>query len=571
MNNFIIRPSSQTYKSAPILDQQLPIVLEEKSQNLVEFDRTTNVSLAQVYDNERQSSTIFRPTVIAGLVYSNEFYGTTDYVPFRVNLYYVNPEQSTQNNVWRGYPQYYEFDFFRGDTDNTHIGYFPKSAYSYNWTFNFSYAYDNDYEKNLSAIINNTQFNWIAKQGIPFTIAINQQNGNNVISFQCICAHGLAIGESVEIIVNGQVLQYRNETLFEVYSLGNGLFGSDEFIFNLFDIGYTGNTFNSGVNGTFRRVTNYKNPEETKSKYYIRKHRIILDNDNVIINRTGFEKTPFIDDRKLELSSITPNKITRISQKTSSNVYTFTPKRDIDLLKLIDNQKRPVSELYLTIINRGYSGYFNRPVNNVGLKQGWQFNITKQNNFWWNDNNVLSNTNIGVESYTKTSGVTKTFYYNKTLVIGDVIDGDFCEWNDYEQAERVVSTYYQKIKFNQQNLQTVNNITDNAPGYYYKTHSPITIKVFSDYVETANPSGVQDVPTYSYFSSTDQQFRWRDIYTYGFFDQLGRGVDYPYFNNAHYPYLNSTFRIIPDDKGYGLNDDLLGLNIPVKPIIDECE
>ncbi len=571
MNNFILKPSSQSYKSAPSVDQQLPITLQGKNQTLVEFDRTTNVSLAQVYDNERQASTIFRPTVKTSLVYSNEFFGTTNYTPFVNNLYYVLPELSTQNNIWRGYPQYYEFDFFRNDSDNTHIGYVPKSAYSYNWTFNFTYAYENDYKKKLGAIINNTQFNWIAEEGIPFTINRSQLNGNDIISFQCICSHGLSFGESVELIIDGEVFKYRTETLFEVSSFGNGLLGSEVFIFNLFDIGYTGNTFNNGIKGTFRRVANAKNPTETKSKYYVRRNRVVIDNDNIVITRTGFEKTPFIDDKKLELSSITPNKITRVSQKTSSNVYTVTPKRDIDLSKLIDNQKRPITELYLTVINRGYSGYFNRPVNNVGLKQGWEFNITQQNNFWWSDNNVNSNSNIEVDSYTKTDGTTKTFYYNKTLSIGDVIDGDFCEWNDYEQIERVVSAYHQKIKYNQEVFQTVNDVTDNAPGYYYRGHTPMTIKVFSDYVETGEPNTIQDIPTYSYFSKTDQEFRWRDIYTYGFFDQLGRGVDYPFFNNAHYPYLNTIFRIIPDDKGYNINDILSGLQIPVKPLVDECE
>ena len=49
-----------------------------------------------------------------------------------------------------------------------------------------------------------------------------------------------------------------------------------------------------------------------------------------------------------------------------------------------------------------------------------------------------SNTSIPVSSYTLTSGETKTFYYNLDLKIGDTIDGDFCEWNDYEQIERVV-------------------------------------------------------------------------------------------------------------------------------------
>ena len=154
----------------------------------------------------------------------------------------------------------------------------------------------------------------------------------------------------------------------------------------------------------------------------------------------------FLEEKQIEFSSITPNQKTRISQKTSSNAYNFTSKYDIDVSELLDNQKRPITSLFLTIINKGYSGYFNQPFNNVGLKQGWQFNITRQPNAYWNLTNINSNTNIPVSSYTKSN---YTFYYNQDLKAGDVIDGDFCEWNDYEQRERVVSSYYQKIKYNQ--------------------------------------------------------------------------------------------------------------------------
>ena len=570
-NLYSIIPSVQQYKSAPADDQQLSIVLEEQSQNLVEYDRTTNVSLAQVFDDERQKSTVFRPTFKISYLYSNVFTGTTSYLPFQYNLYYVDAESSLFNNVWKGFPQYYEFDFFRNDVADNHINYFAKSAYTYNWTYNITYASENDYKKQMFAVLKNNSFNWVAEQGIPFVIKRSTENGNGIISFECICSHGLTVGESVELIINGTVYNYREENLFEVYSLGNGLFDSDVYIFNIYDIGFTGTTLDNNVKGTFKRVTNSNNPLETKSKYYVRRHKVLQDVDNIIVTKAGFEKVPFGEERKLELSSITPNQVTRISQKTSSNVYTFTPKRDIDLGKLIDNQKRPVTELFLTILNRGYSGYFNKPTNGVGLKQGWLFNITNFNNSWWSDNNTTSNSNIGVSSYTQTNGATKTFYYNQSLKIGDTLDGDFCEWNDYEQIERVISPYYHKIRYNQDVFQTVQTPSSNTGGYYYKPHTPITIQVFSDYIETGDEDQVQNVPTYAFYSNTDQQFRWRDLYTYGFFDQLGRGVDYPFFNQSHYPYSNTIFRLIPDDKGFDINDTIQGSDVPVKPLIDGCE
>jgi hypothetical protein len=334
------------------------------------------------------------------------------------------------------------------------------------------------------------------------------------------------------------------------------------------NIGYTGSTFNNGVTGTFKRVINPDNME-TKSKYYVRENKVLTNVDDLIVTKAAFEKNVFNEDRKFEYSSITPNKVSRISQKTSSNAYDITSAYDLDFSKLQDNQKRPISEIFLTAIFKGYSGYFNQPNNNIGLKQGWEFNITKSANTWWDLNNTNSNTTIPVSGYTKTSGVTKTFYYNLNLNVDDVIDGDFCEWNDYEQLERVVSNYYQKIKYNQNIFQTTNNYSTNTPGFYYKSHNPMTIRVFSDYVETGDVSFVEQVPSWSFFSSSDQQFRWRDLYTYGFIDNLGRGVDYPYLNKSQYPFADIVFRLIPE--GTNQNLRIQGINGEIKPLIDRCE
>jgi hypothetical protein len=95
----------------------------------------------------------------------------------------------------------------------------------------------------------------------------------------------------------------------------------------------------------------------------------------------------------------------------------------------------------------------------------------------------------------------------------------------------------------------------------------MTLRVFSDYVETGDLQTIDAVPNYAYYSKTDQQFRWRDIYTYGFKDNLERGVDYPFLNTAQYPFQNVEFRLVPE----GINYNTLGVNFPYKPLIDECE
>jgi hypothetical protein len=564
LNKYTIIPGSLQYKSAPFVDQEISLSLTEQSQQITEYDRSQSISLAQIYDDERQSSTIFRPTFKVNYIYSNAYTGTTNYTPFINNLYYVDPIISKTNNIWKGFPQYYEFDFYRPDVSDQHIRYQAKSAYTYNWTYYISYAHQNNYNKQLSYTLNDTSLTWTASEGIPFYIQNSLQNGNNVISFQCISPHGLSVGEYVELS-----FKYNGVNLFQVYSLGNGLFDSDVYIFNLFNVGYTGATFANKVTGTFKRVTNPENIEETKSKYYVREHKILTNVDGCVMTKNAFEKNVFREDKKFEFSSITPNEISRVSQKTSSNSYNVTVNYDLDLNNVLDNQKRPVSELFLTIINKGYTGYFNKPTNGVGLKQGWEFNLTKTSNYWWDNNNLNSNTKILTSNYTLTNGVTKTFYYNQNLMSGDTIDGDFCEWNDYEQLERVISPYYHKLKYNQDVFQTTQTPTTNAPGFYYKPHTSMTIRVFSDYVETGNIENVEGIPSYSYFSTSDQQFRWRDLYTYGFIDNLGRGVDYPFLNFAQYPFKNVQFRLIPE--GINYNSDLLGVPFPIKPLIDGCE
>lgn len=562
MNKYTIVPSNFKYASAPSVDEEITISLNEKNQELTEYDRSVTLSLAQVYDDERQSCTVFRPTFKVTYIYDNTYTGKTDFLPFQYNLYYTSPETSISSGSWPGFPQYYEFDFYRPYTSDQHFDYKSKSAFTYNWMYYLTYAYRNNFEKSLTYnSTNSSNITWIAKNGIPFTIQNLSSDGNSIISFQCVAPHGLTIGESVELS-----LSYKNKNLFQVYSLGNGTFDSDPYIFNILNLGYTGSTFNNGTTGTFKRIINPENLE-TKSKYYVREHKVLTNINDLIMTRAGFEKNVFNEQKKLEFSSITPNKLTRVSQKNSSNSYDVTSAYDLDFSTLVDNQKRPISKIYLSIIFKGYSGYFNQPFNNVGLKQGWRFNISPTSNSWWDGNNVNSNTNIPVASYVRTSGVTKTFYYNQDLKKDDILDGAFCEWNDYEQSERVISDFYHKIKFNQLVFQTTSNGGTNTPGYYYKPHNEMTIRVFSDYIETGDVDFVDQVPSWSFYSTSDQQFRWRDLYSFGFIDSNKNGVDYPYLNMSHYPFSKVIFRLIPE----GSNYQITGINEPIKPLIDGCE
>lgn len=565
MNKYTLIPSGLRYKGAPSIDEELSITLQQQDQQITEYDRTQTINLAQVYEDERQTCTVFRPTFKITYLYDNVYDGVTTYQPFEYNLYYTDPSKSKQSGIWKGFPQYYEFDFYRPNVNDSHFSYKSKSAYTYNWMYYLTYPFKNDYDKELTYYSSDdNNITWVASQGIPFTIQKTTQNGNGLISFICIAPHGLTPGEYVELS-----LTYRDSNIFQVYSLGNGKFESDVHVFNVFNIGYTGSTFNNGVEGTFKRVINPDNLEETKSKYYIKQYKFLTNIEDLAMTKAGFEKNVFNEDKKIEYSSITPNLVTRISQKNSSNTYDVTTNYDLDLANLLDNQKRPINEISLTIINKGYSGYFNQPLNRIGIKQGWEFNLTKTTNPWWDLNNETSNSNVLTSAYTQTNGSTKTFFYNLDLKKDDVMDGDFCEWNDYEQIERVVSPYYHKIKFNQNVFQSTPDYTTNPPGYYYTPHNSMTLKVFSDYIETGELETIDATPSWAFYSTADEQFRWRDLYTYGYIDNLGRGVDYPFMNTAQYPYTSVVFRLIPE--GINYNDNLDGSDVAFKPLVDECE
>ena len=563
MSDFTIIPSRLQFKSAPSIDQQVNLELSQTQEELTQFVRNTSLNLSQLYDDERQTCEVFRPTFKLQYLYDNTLTGTTEYVPFLNNLYYVNPEQSSVSSVWRGYPQYYEFDFFRPRITDYHFDYSPESAYTYNWTYYLTYPSTNDGNVTMQGTYSGQTIQWNAEEGIPFIISSSSEGGFNIISFQCLMSHGLAPFESVELSFD-----YDGDTIFEVLSLGNDRYESSDFVYNIINPGYTGNTFFNGRMGTFKRVSNPSNLE-TRSKYYVRKNRVLFTQNEVDVTKTGFELNPFNNQKKLEFSSITPNQQTRVSTKTSSNTYDVTLKKELILSGITDNRNRPVGEIFLSVVNKGYSGYFNKSFNGVGLKIGWGFNITKDVSTWWSDNNQYSFTNILVNSYTKTSGTTETFYYNQVLKVGDLLDGDFCEWNDYEQVERVISPLIHKIKFNQDVFKTESTPNPNAMGYYYVPHVPLTLRVFSDYVETAPQNNSENIPSYAFYSTIDQEFRWREPYLYGEFDNLDRGVNYPYLNRAHYPYRDYVFRLIPEGTNY--QDILGGLNIATQPAVDDCE
>jgi hypothetical protein len=588
--------STQRYKGAPKQDQQMNIPLIQNQKELIEFDRSVDLNLATVFDDERQESFTFRPVAKYMMVFENAYTGSTTYPPYRDNLYYTNAIQNASSyypsgNVpsvpplpinnqipWDGFPQYPEFDLIRTDNNvdgytigpNKQVDFKSVSATTYNWSHYLSYAFSNDPNKQLYAVEpqTNISWNWTAGQGLPYVITVGTDQQTRVISFKCPVMHGLSVGEYVLLSTN-----YNNNSFFQVSSLGDSGSGSENYIFNIRNIGYTGNTFLSLSQGTFKRVLNPSNSADTISEYYIRKHKILTNPDCAVVVNAGFEQNLYNNKQKCEIKALTPNQKKRTSVKEGARSYTLSFNCDVDTRELLDNQKRPISQLFFTTIWRGYFGWTEK------LKQGWDFNTfldMKKPQIWWDQNNLNSDTSITQGQYTTTLG-TGPFYYNNFLYEGDVIDGDFCEWNDFEQLERVISTYQHKITYNQTHFKLDNTLpTTNQPGYFYEPHRVVQIRAFSDYIEEGSSNNVVGIPNYAYYSTTNALFRWRDLYPYGFVDTDGIGVDYPYLNDAHYPFLNTIFRVTPE--GYNIPSDYNQLGrVPINtttiadPIADECE
>ena len=571
------------YKSAPETSFALQVPFVQNVKEIVEYDRSVTLSLAQAFDDERQKSTVFRPTAKFSIIFKNAYTGKTNYEPFENNLYYVNAKElakrqcaeGAQNVSWYGFPQYNEFDFIRNDYNvpgytvppNNHVTFISQSASSYNWNFYLSYPYSNNYSKSLNYADSQSPnvYNWVSGAGIPFIITNVVDTGNNLVSFRCPVKHGLVEGEYVELSI-----PYNGNKYFEVYSLGDGRVNSEYYVFNIFNYGFVGNTYNDNVNGTFKRVLDINNPTDTTSEYYVKQLKIISSENDSILNKSGFEQNVFGQTRKFEGSGFTPDKKSKVTVKEGSQSYTVAFNKDFDLNGLLDNQKRPVSEVYFSVIWKGYFGWMFG--SNGQLKQGYDFNLQLVNNkpnIWWDRGNVNSNTGFPIANYTTPlNTLGSQFYYVKTLPEGQIIDGDFCEWNDYEQIERTLSTLYHKLTFNETYFDVRvgrNESNLNQLGYYYQPNHKMTLRVYSDYTEDGNASNMVGVPDYAYFSTSNNTFLWRDIYTYGYLDQNNRGVDYPFINGKHYPYKNFVFRIIPEGTNF-VSDNIIN-----DPLTDDCE
>lgn len=581
---------SLRYQASPEVGISTTVSLSNTQKELEEYQRQITISLADVYDKERQKSTLFIPSCKFQFLFSNAYYGrvqtpSSPYEPFNNNLAYYKAEETkllqlendTQIIAWPGFPQYTEFCFIRTDYDTrgytagleNHIEMKAKDVTFYNWYIHLTYPYDNDENRFLYYEFPSTNFSWQIKDGLPYQMTKVTNGDKTLWQFTCPMNHNLNDNQYVYLpyvkIFDSVGNEVPSNQIYKIYSLGNGFYDSEKKIFNILDIGYNEQplSFYSGATGVFKRVLDIDNPNETMSKYYVRRHRFLTNSGDTVLTNSGFEQNAFRTIKKFESRDLTPNQESRVSIKEDSQSYNVSFSKNINLGGLIDNQQRPISEIYFTVINRGYFGYFNPPtLQGNALKEGWGINLTTISNYWWTRSNISSDLNLSTSYYSKLGF---DFYYNNAYSEGDIINGPICEWNDFEQNEYEISNYYHKLVFNPQ-VFNISTSIDNPLGYYYNPHFKMKIKEYSDYLEEGNPTTSDSYPSYSYYSQNNDTLYWRDIYPYGFLDTDGNGVDYPFFNNRHYPYENFVFRLIPE----GTNVEPSNIDVEL-PNLDECE
>lgn len=565
-NMRIVIPSKK-YQGAPNSDITIQGGLNVTKREFVEGDRTVLLNLAERFDKERQSSDTIRVAGKITNIFNNSLSGKSmTYTPFTDSLFYLDAVNSVTSGVWKGYPQYDEFSFFRTSSVENHIPFIPKSAGTYNWSVYLSYPSENDdtqamrfYNEEFSA---STIFT--ASDGVPFVIRNQVVNGKKLIFFHCGTRHNLSVGEWVETSFN-----FNGKNTFQVYSLGDQYYGNQEKVFAIFDLGYQNGPFTNNATGTFKRIININNSAETRSNYYIRKHTILTEVSDVNVTKMGFERNPFRVEKKLEYSALTPNNVQRVSVKDGNQTCGYTFEKDIDISLYRDNNDLPITQLFVTVVNKGYMGWFNRPVgqNISAIDIGWDFNfLTNRIDGWWDRSSSLNKDNaIVANSYQYPANSGQLFYYNEDLNVGDIIKGDFCEWNDFMMEESVLSKMYHKYSYNSQWFQTKDGSNNLPSGYLYQPHYEIKVRDFSGYVEDATPGEVDNIPDYAFFSSNENKWRWRDLYPYGYVDTSGNGVDHPFMNGSHYPFRPINFLQFQPLRNVNK------ANVIVQPLIDDCE
>ena len=244
-----------------------------------------------------------------------------------------------------------------------------------------------------------------------------------------------------------------------------------------------------------------------------------------------------------------------IRTQENGNTFMYILKDEVDVEGLSDHLDRPLTKLNVSTIHRNNMKMFNQ--------QHYGF----ENQFGYGNEDSLLN-------------VDETLYNGndkvvKDLLIGDTIMGGLYEYNPYDMMERKVSDRYLRLSFNEDffDSKTINGIIyPNGPeGYYYSPHFEYQIREYSDYIEESETSNIYNLPSYAKYFVKEKVWKWRDIWSKGYINPEGLGVDYPFMNGCHYINKVNNFYIKPDSLDGVTNNNRVE-ETRINPfLIDDCE
>lgn len=544
----ILLPEKKYYQ-APVEDQTVSIGLETREELLREGDKSIILDLERLFNKERNDSKKYKIYGKIRMIFRNMYKGESSYSNLREYLY-LHGDGSDLGN-YEGYLPYDEFAFLRRDiyknvvntptgTTATNLGTYAPTfslpaqlpnkhqnismmdAPYHNWNLYLTYVYQNDSNYPITYTLTGgtkTISGNVAANGIPCRVESLQ----NYYRLTCPVPHGINEGEYV--IISGKTRS--------IASFGNEKFDSEKYVLNLSKAQFSGTPLSSIV--LIKRCIDKDNPLTTTSIYYVHIHKVLTKTTDYILDKAGFE-TPIFEEEKKLLFENSAGVDDFLVERNRQEAVLFDFRDEFVLTGLTNNLGYTPTEIYLSVIFRNGSGYFDYPV-----KVGYRFHL---HDSWVDDH--YSGTTANETALTSTlypkSGTTATFYTGNTLTTGSTLTGAFVEYNPVEMKERIISEAFHKLTnpteifdYGQVSGTTyAGTSVNNKLGLYYQPHYRIKLRELSPYVETFNTDNILDLPDNAKYDPFDRLWKWRDIYDHGYIDPDGNGTDYPFVNGLHY-------------------------------------
>jgi hypothetical protein len=358
-----------------------------------------------------------------------------------------------------------------------------------NWDYCITYPYKSVYEDENKTILRGKHYGLplFSINGTPYRVYTANNNIETAL-FYCPIKHNLKNGSTVAIKFFNSNTNQIVQTRCSVVSVGktDKTYSDRCFSVRYGDISDYINTYGKPI-GFARIVQGYE------VEYYFRKFKKIDNGHHSNINKLAFAQTIYGDD------------ITQI-------VYTD----DIDINGLVDNRKRPLTELFLTLIktNRGHDKWYSS--SNVCDTKDIEFShvfgkVTSGLDLpdYINDKTfptIRAQHNIDSEWVNKkdnsiTIPESSSFIEDNILIQDDEFYGDLVEFNPITLTETILEDVYHRFNTAQRELtnhalyntlyydEIVGDIYDATETGYDKTKPQVQNKKLNEHIANLAPEG----------------------------------------------------------------------------------